>query len=467
MTQVSAPLGRFRAGSGQVDITPRAGIQLFGSVGERRPVQLVADPLYAKAVCFELNSRKICFVSLDVTIVTQEYTDQIRQATTQRFGIHPDAIMVHATQTHSAPALGNDIMVDDDFQQLPADYHWIRGGDKGYNADTVERTLEAVRLADESLEPAQIAVGSGIEGRLAFNRRGVKQDGSVTMPGRCWERPLGPTWIRYLEGPIDPELGVMCVRSDTLSMIAMLLHYTCHPVHVFPKLVVSADWPGAWAEELRGAHGQDCVPLVLNGACGNINPWPPYDPDYVEDHRYMGQKLAETTEKVVETLTFRDVDVLDWRVKHIKIPIRDVDPDDLAAARQFLAEYPEPLWMDGSNRQIDRRWMRAAGLLSIYLMKQREEEFTYEIQVLRVGDTAFVGLPGEPFVEGQLCIKMASPIYPTYVAHCTTQYVGYLPTREAVGRGGHEATTSYWAKLVPDALDRVVDEAIAMLDEIF
>jgi neutral ceramidase len=105
--------------------------------------------------------------------------------------------------------------------------------------------------------------------------------------------------------------------------------------------------------------------------------------------------------------------------------------------------------------------------LSVHLMRRREPELAYEIQVLRIGDTAIVGLPGEPFVEGQLAIKIESPAYPTYVAHCTTQYVGYLPTREAFQRGGHEVNLSYWAKVGPEALDLVVENAVGLIKEVF
>lgn len=78
-----------------------------------------------------------------------------------------------------------------------------------------------------------------------------------------------------------------------------------------------------------------------------------------------------------------------------------------------------------------------------------------------------MGLPGEPFVEGGLWIKLASPTYPTYMVHDVNQYVGYLPIQEAFERGGHEVGPSYWAKLVPKALDRVVEAATELLDELF
>jgi len=113
------------------------------------------------------------------------------------------------------------------------------------------------------------------------------------------------------------------------------------------------------------------------------------------------------------------------------------------------------------------RCLTAAGVVNLHKQIQREKIFDYEIQVFRIGRTVIVGLPGEPFVEGQLRIKLASPAYPTYVVHDVSHYVGYLPIKEGVGGGGHEANPSYWSKLVPEALDMVVDNAIGLLKEVF
>ena len=52
---------------------------------------------------------------------------------------------------------------------------------------------------------------------------------------------------------------------------------------------------------------------------------------------------------------------------------------------------------------------------------------------------------------------MASPAYLTYIAHCTSHYVGYIPTRDAFLHGGHEVETRFWAKLKPEALPIVVN----------
>jgi neutral ceramidase len=466
MSQTEPQNPQLHAGAAMVDITPQAGTHLAGSVGEHRPAKLVAEPTFARVLILESAGRKLCLVALDVTIVTAPYTARIREAA-QRLGFESDAVMVHATQTHSAPPIGK-FMVDDDFPELPPEFEWLTGGEDEYANWALQRIAEALSEADANLQPVEIAAGSGIEGRMAFNRRAVKHDGTIGMPGpRNWIEPLGPTWIRYIEGPIDPELGVVCLRGANLGMAAMLLHYTCHPVHVFPRPIVSPDWPGAWAEEMRRTHGRQCVPLVLNGCCGNINPWPPYDPDYVEDHRRMGRVLAETSAPVIESLQFSPEAELDWRVRHLQIPIREVPADDLKWAQEYLDHNPVPPWEDESAGKVARDWTRASGLVSVELCRKRQGDIDYEVQVLRLGEIAIVGLPGEPFVEGQLRIKLASPARFTYVAHCTTEYVGYIPTSEALTRGGHEGTTSYWAKLAPEALDMIVSASVKLLDDLF
>jgi hypothetical protein len=462
--------GRLRAGSAHVEITPKAGVHLSGAVGQFRPAQSVADPLYAKAVVLEAGGRRICIVALDVTIITAPWTEKIR-AGAKKFGLDHDAVMVHAIQTHSAPSVGH-FMLDEDFPDVGPEFEWLRGGETSFYEFASDRAVEAIRLASEAMQPVSVAVGSAVKDGLAFNRRGVTRDGSVVMPWlySSTQQPLGPTNIRYLEGPTDPEVGVMCFRNDDAEIVAMLLHYTCHPVNVFsqaPNLVVSADWPGAWATSLRSEYGFDCMPVVLNGCCGNINPWPALEPDFVPDHRRMGRELAEMASRVINRLTFQDIGVADFKIRTLPLPLRQVAPQALQEAERVLADHPLPKRAGKKGMGVDWDWLKAALTMSVHLMRKRHPELPYEIQVLRVGDTALVGLPGEPFVEGQLRIKIGSPTYPTYVAHCTSQYVGYLPIKEAFARGGHEVDTSYWSKLTPDALDMVVESAVSLLKEVF
>jgi hypothetical protein len=77
--------------------------------------------------------------------------------------------------------------------------------------------------------------------------------------------------------------------------------------------------------------------------------------------------------------------------------------------REFLGQY----------LQVDPQRVYARALVDYHTMLERTATWDYEIQVLRIGPAALVGLPGEPFVEGGLRIKLASPTFPTYIVHNT------------------------------------------------
>lgn len=454
------------AGAAQVEITPQGDVHLAGAVGEFRPAQRILDPLYAKALLLESGNVRLLIVALDLAIIAEEWTERIRRAVANQFGFPAAHVLVYVTQTHTAPSLGH-FMVDENFGGIPRELEWLRGGDPRYFEFAFDRILHAVRQAVDSVQPVRVRIGSGIEGRLAFNRRAVTNDGKVRMPGPRWEGPLGPTYLRYLEGPIDPEVGVICLQADDLRPVAMLLHYTCHPVNIFPKPVVSADWPGAWAEEVRRRVGSSCVPVVLNGCCGDINPWDPFDPAYVPDHVRMGKMLADTTEKILDNSSYETDSMIDARVRRVLLPFREVDTALQEEAQRILTAHPTPAFAQDNPRRVDPNWVKAASIMSIELSRRRRPALDYEITVFRLGRAALVGLPGEPFVEGQLRIKMASAAYRTYIAHCASHYAGYLPTREAFARGGHEVETRFWAKLTPDALDVVVETTVQLIEELF
>ena len=82
--------------------------------------------------------------------------------------------------------------------------------------------------------------------------------------------------MSHLEGPIDPEVAVLVIRGTDERIRSVLLHHTCHPVCLMGQMVISADWPGAWSRAIEGSVvGSQCLPVVVNGCCGNINPWCP------------------------------------------------------------------------------------------------------------------------------------------------------------------------------------------------
>ena len=465
-----------RAGAAMVDITPRAGTHLGGSgMGEHRPAESVLDPLYAKAVVLEAGGQRICVVALDLVIIAADWVDEVRNTAAARYGLDRQAIIVHAVQTHSAPSLGH-FMLDPDFPlDLPPEREYMRGGDTPYYAFAAGQAVAAVGQALTALRPVQMGWARAIRHDLAFNRRGVNRQGEIVMPWPAGRRqqPLGPTDLLYLEGPADPEVGVLCLREANLSLAALLLFYACHPVNVFSHRhtyhAVSADWPGAWSAGMQRAYGPGCLPLVLNGACGNVNPWDPFDPEFVPDHRRMGAELARTSCEAVPSIRFADIDRLEYRSRLLSLEYRTVPPERQAEVERVLHASPGPSYRSDHPDWVTWEWFSAASTRSIEYCRRRMPAFQYELQVVRLGDAALVFLPGEPFTEGQLAIKLRSPAPFTQVVHMTSHYVGYIPPKTAYEGYGHEANRehTYWAKLAPGSLEQIVDAAVETVQELF
>ena len=95
--------------------------------------------------------------------------------------------------------------------------------------------------------------------------------------------------------------------------------------------------------------------------------------------------------------------------------LREIDPIEFAELREYLDRHPgaalETRLADEGGRFQNGADRRGSG--SIESDVPGSPTLDYEIQVFRVGNAAFVSLPGEPFVEGQLAIKIASPTFPT------------------------------------------------------
>ena len=83
-----------------------------------------------------------------------------------------------------------------------------------------------------------------------------------------------------------------------------------------------------------------------------------------------------------------------------------------------------------------------------------------EIALMRIGPWAFVGWPGEAFVEFSLKVKSPHPnCYVISLANGELQ--GYLATEEAVRQGWYEAMNSLFAS--PESGDALVETTLELL----
>ena len=448
------------AGAAEREITPEPGIQLAGTIGFRRPVESVRDPLFARALVLEQSGLRVCLVSLDLLAVRTDWSDIIRKRVGAAIDASASRVILHATQNHSAPSIGH-CFCRDGYMRVPNDMEWLLGGDDRYNEPAIERIVEAAEAARERLEPVSFGVGSTFDGRIGFNRRLVLRDGTARMgrPGPGDALPL------QIEGPTDPEVGVAAFRSlQTGDLLALLLHHTAHPTLFGARgRIVSADWPGIWADEMKKRLNSTCVPLVINGCCGNIQAAGLIDPNYPPgDEQRIRTSLGESSQGVLDAMEFQPQVKLGLDGTNLRLRRRPLEPELVSKSQRMVANHPLPVLIDGNTEAVDREWIYAVCRLDFI---EREPESDYELQVLHIGDLAVATVMGEPFVEAQLRIKLKSMAPYTFVAHFCNGFIGYIPTARAIEGGGYETWTGTSSQFEADSLDRVADGAIALINE--
>ena len=464
------------AGFGAADITPPAGTHLAGdAMGVYRPAMLVKNKLYAKASVFRSGRQTLCIIGLDVIIITEKYGNRIKDEIAADYGVDKDAIMVFAIQSHSAPSVGK-LMMDEDYPLVfPKEKEYIGGAIDAYSDFAVEGAVKAARMAFQNIRRLRMDVKSGLSHGLAFCRRAITKDGGVAMPfpsaNTTLGNPFGPNYIAYIESPADDEVGVASFTDDQMNLVGALLHFTCHPVNLFcnpaTKQVVSPDWPGVWSEILQRRLNIENIPLVLNGCCGNVNPIDPFTPDYIMDVDRMSAALADMAEKIIYSVkadagAAKDA-VLDYKTFAIPLEYRDIPQERLDQVEKLLAGESYKLDPDGNANQD---WFLAMSTRSTEYCRKREPKYLYIAQVFRIGDLVLVSMPGEPFTDAQLAIKVRSAAAFTYVTHCATKYAGYLAPERAYQFDGHETNFkyTYWAKFKPGSLEIITEEIIRQIN---
>lgn len=451
---------QLQAGAGRADITPEMGIQLAGDIGRLRPTEEIREPVYANALVVEKNGRRLCLLSLDLLATTCEWADRLRDEACDRFGFQREEIMLHVTQNHATPSLGHAFLPGPR-THFPPEYPWLMGGDDRYNEPTEERCMQAIEEALGKLTPVSVQAGHGIDGRIAFNRRFVMRDGTAL----CHPQACDPN-ILHVEGPTDPEVAAVTFEDDRGQVIASLLHHTCHPCAGYPHRYVIGDWPGMWAARMIEHWGDQCVPLVVNGCCGNIHSRDHINPDPEPDHIRRAEMLTQSTLGLLGRMKEVSVDAIDLRHQVLPLEMRTLPQEEIDAATELLAEHPEPMWLDDSKTSVHWDWVYAIGVLDLQWAMEDQPEFPYEIQAFRLGDLSLLGIMGEPFVEGQLDIKRMAPTEHTLVAHFCNGYVGYVPTKKAFEGGGFETRTGCGSKLYQGALEEITATATSMLHEL-
>ena len=404
------------AGAMEVCITPPLGLEMAGygpNLG--RFATDIHDNLMAQALVIDDGTTQVAIITSDLLGVTAEFTQLVRKEVARATQIPAGNIMVTASHPHTAVT-------------VRPTYCW-GGVDVPYMRMAARYMAGAVVAALAKCQPARISVGVGEHHWLAWNRIGNQT--------------------------INPTAGVVRVDTENGDTIALFTYYSCHPVILGPKSVISADYPGALRRFLKSKYPGSVV-LFANGTCGDIDPVTNRDvwgKGTFEDVENAGQRLGQDLFGIASSAA--PVADLQLHVGHGQMQLGYEIPT-LESVRENIKLYASALRKakgikedfgapsTSGEVQMPRFW------LGYYrLMEKRLSESTHpphevdELQVITFGkDLALPAIPAEVYAAQGLSISANSPFKYTLPVCYANGSVGYLPPREEFDNGSYTAKIS-------------------------
>jgi hypothetical protein len=404
------------------DITPtnENGLLPIPGSGGSRTMTDVLLPLHTRVIAFQSGEAKALIVVTETGKgpLGDVFTAKISEHT----GVPADAIFYTTTHSHAAPELVFGTIDPVEGVEPSNVVKWARF--------TLEQMLDAADEALAALAPATAYIGYG-ESYISTNREFTyhRLDGtSYNMLGY------------NLAGDIDPTLAVIRFDAEDGSPIAFIVNYACHAVSMIGNTYfdgdagVDSDFPGQISLTMEEQY-PGSVAAWTSGAAGDINPFVSNQimyPDPVTGENvtvYSGEpKLREMLANI--------------QLADIKEVLKDMQPVDT----EFVA------YADGSTALPAREGSTAGDVVMT-------------LQLLRIGDIALIGSPGEPFHSIGEYIKDNSPLPYTLIFDNTWNKPGaslfYFPDDHAIDYPGFAGTPGYKKGVISPMLSDLANELIA------
>lgn len=442
-------------GAAQVDITPDLPVEKGGPFRSLKATGILS-PLTAQAVAWQKGSESVIWVSCDLGNIIEEPLARFRQRVAEQTGVPPERIHVSATHTHGSPTCPSFSIIRNESQEREVRETY----------DTImEKAAAAAVEAHRNRKPARLGYGRGRAERTCFNRRFIMPDGTARMYG-------GPNQVR-VEGPVDHEVQVVWFEhSGSGSPIAVLVNLAVHPSQMYGSQRLGSEYPGVMRETVCAALGRTVPILFLQGACGNVCTRD-CEKDLswgrgTEGIRTIGKLLAGEVIRLLhgsratatEGVVFAQTRTL------LDLPYRSFPEHQAAPIRQIIRaayESPDPVALLEKHFPSTEQKARANMIAQLDFLKEQRPTETLELVGIRLGDIVFVTTPAHQFVEFQIDLKKAFLGKPVVLVDLTNGFVNYVPTRQAIERGGY---TTERRRFGPEAGEMILAASVALVDKL-
>ena len=429
-----------KVGFGKRSISPPVGAPLAGFAARQGVCEGTHDELFARALVIENGTAAVALLSLDLLALGSDFVAATRRAIAARVPIEPSAILVASTHTHAGPVT------------ITAFFNPDESLDAGYMTRLSDAMVEAVEAAWRSRFAARLGIGTGMMEGLGVNRR--SPDGQ----------------------PTDREIGIWKVDDADGRTRAVLVNYACHPTVLGPdNLLASGDFPAPAIQRIEERLGEGSFAMYVNGAQGDISVGHSSELSAIgvitpgrtfARAAELGYMLGDAVLSALPAIPTREEALLRFRTLVENFALKPYPSPE--QTEKFLREAEARVnGFPANDMSAEYRQAKSELLYSSIThfyarqaTKYKDGMLPMELQAIQIGDSVFIAVPAEVFVEIGMRIKNGDGLR-TFISGVTNGYIGYLPTRKAFEKGGYEVVS---ARCGPDAEDRLV-ESVKRLKE--
>ena len=421
-TETQPKAAVLQAGYGRENISPEGQVGMGGySDSETRKSKGVLDYIYTTCVAFDDGENTILVYTIDVCGIADSGQKKIRDYVSNATQIPGDYIIIGATHTHSAPAMGND-----------ADWDMV----------LLNACVTAAKTAMADMAPITMQTATATLENMNFVRHYLMNDG--TYYGSNFGSTASGFKAHALEYP-DRQLVLVKLDRETKKDILMV-NWQAHPAAAARQddyNAVSADFVGHLRMKLENDTGMQVA--YYTGASGNTNPRSLIESENVKNntsYRDYGKTLAEEVEAVLPNLA-------PVESGKIKTTVFDFEAEIDHSWDHMKKEADEvfDLWKSVNKTEGDKLGA-TYGFTSVYQARAIRTRYslpatqTRQLRAFCIGPIGFTSGSYEMFSDHAEYVKQNSPFDLTFVI---TSNSGYIANELAYTYRSYETDTGMYA----------------------
>ncbi|MCK9329841.1 MAG: hypothetical protein M0Q94_08210 [Candidatus Cloacimonetes bacterium] len=434
-----------------------------------RVSRYVHDPVTATAVAFDNGDASCIMVSCDMVGISDVIYDLLCKEVDGYHGFSSKNLTCGAIHSHN-----NSRFTPGDAHR--SDFDDYIGEDKCLKMDIPDNILagdestrfwldhvsQIIKEAWDIRKPGAISVAHDYAS-VAFNRRPVFQNPDGTEFSKMYGTCSNDNFIRF-EGSSDHSADMLYTFDLEGNVTGVLVDIPCPSQIMELHYFVSADYWHYARGHIREKLGKNVYVLPICGPAGDQNPidlvrvskvnqqelvewnaqagevWCNYDLGAECDD--TGSRIADAVERGYKKArnTIRTSVVMKESVLEIKLPIRKVSKADYEEAVKILDAKKKLFSPEHRMTSSDQVSMfEPIGVIKRWELQNKQKNYTFKSNVIRIGDAVFASNPFELFVEYSFRIKARAKAQNIFLMQLTNGVGGYLPTKAALAGGSYSS----------------------------